>query len=143
VRKVPSVARRAKAGGSRESPDAGPEPRRPKAGGQSSGSPVSRTDFDGSDYHRHFGPLFANIMTYSAQVKALLNIDFPRRNLVGRLDFYKTLVRFVAGVLAASGEDPSVNERLSAIAFNHRGLVKNEMLPFSANAPTPGRFSRF
>ena len=82
-------------------------------------------------------------MTYSAQVKALLNIDFPRRNLVGRLDFYKTLVRFVAGVLAASGEDPSVNERLSAIAFNHRGLVKNEMLPFSANAPTPGRFSRF
>jgi hypothetical protein len=94
-------------------------------------------------YHRHFGPLFANILTYSAQMKVLLNIDFPRHCLEGRLDFYKTLVRFVAGVLAASGEDPGVNDRLSSIAFDSRGIVKNEILPFSASTPISGTFSRF
>lgn len=94
-------------------------------------------------YHRHFAPLFVNILKYSVQVKSLLNIDFPYRSLEGRLDFYKTLLRFVAGVLAASREDPGVNERLSAIAFNARGLVKNEVLPFPTAAPLPGQFSRF
>jgi hypothetical protein len=94
-------------------------------------------------YFRHFAPLFSNILTYSVQIKALLNIDFPYRSLEGRLDFYKTLVRFVADVLAASRENPGVNERLSAIAFNEKGIRRNEILPFPATAPASGKFAHY
>jgi hypothetical protein len=90
-------------------------------------------------YHPLFGPLFDNIMEYSKQLKLHLGITFPQNNLEGRLSFYKELVKFVAGVLVASGKHQAVNATLSSIAFDQNGLVFNQQLPLSpATTTDPG-----
>lgn len=86
-------------------------------------------------YHPLFGPLFDNIMKYAQQLKAHLSITFPQDNIEGRLLFYKELVKFVAGVLAASGIHRGVNDTLSAIAFDKNGIVFDEQLPFAPAKP--------
>jgi hypothetical protein len=82
-------------------------------------------------YHPLFGPLFDQVLKYSKTLRADFDISFPHRTLQGRLEFYKLLVKFVTGVLAASGEHQGVSEPLSAIAFNENGLVINEQLELS------------
>lgn len=79
-------------------------------------------------YHPLFGPLFDQILEYSKTLRANFDISFPKRTIRGRLDFYKLLVKFVAGVLVASGEHQGVGEPLSAIAFNGNGLIIDERL---------------
>ena len=79
-------------------------------------------------YHPLFGPLFKRALDYAAELRANYNITFPQNNLQGRFEFYKLLVKFVAGTLIASGLHPGVNDTLSAIAFNRSGLVIDERL---------------
>lgn len=76
-------------------------------------------------------------------MKTTLNLDFPHRSLEGRLDFYKTLVKFVAGVLEASREGLGVNDKLSAIAFDSKGLKRDERMQFSTRATSAGSFAGF
>lgn len=94
-------------------------------------------------YHEHFGPLFDLTTYYTEILKQRLNIDFPYGSLEGRMEFYKVLVRFVAGVLDASQERPSVNSELSCIAFTASGIVKNEMLPMHELPPAAADFGTF
>lgn len=95
-------------------------------------------------YVPHFGRLFDNIMNYSNQLKTDLRISFPQDSLNGRLSFYQELVKFVAGVLAASGVHPGVNSTLSSIAFDQNGIVTNQQLPFSPSpASAPGIFDYY
>jgi len=82
-------------------------------------------------YHPLFGPLFDNILEYSKALRANFNISFPTKTLQARLDFYKLLVKFVAGVLPISGLAPRVSDKLSSIAFTPDGLEINEMLPLT------------
>jgi hypothetical protein len=85
-------------------------------------------------YHKLFGPLFEQALGYAKQLRANYKIEFPHPSLQGRFDFYKVLVKFVAGTLIASQEHPGVNEKLSAIAFDRSGLVINEQLLMPAGA---------
>ncbi len=84
-------------------------------------------------YHPLFGPLFDRVKDYSNSLRSQFDISFPQRTLHGRLKFYKLLVRFVAGVLDASGEYQRVNDQLSAIAFSNDGLIINEQLPLQCS----------
>jgi len=77
--------------------------------------------------------LFDSILEYSKSLKINLNISFPLNNLQSRFKFYKLLVKFVAGVLPISGIVPSVNDKLSAIAFTKDGLKIDERLPLIRN----------
>lgn len=79
-------------------------------------------------YHPIFGPLFDRILEYSGDLRSNFNIRFPQRNIKGRFEFYKLLVKFVAGTLVASGEFPAVNNELSSIAFNENGVVIDERI---------------
>ena len=55
------------------------------------------------------------------------------------MSFYKELVKFVAGVLVASGKDQAVNATLSSIAFDQNGIVYNQQLSLSpATSSDPG-----
>lgn len=81
--------------------------------------------------HPLFAPLFDSIMEYSKKLDARLGITFPQDNIEGRLLFYKELVKFVAGVLAASGIHRGVNDTLSAIAFDKKGIAFDQQLPFT------------
>jgi hypothetical protein len=80
-------------------------------------------------YHPLFGPLFQQALGYAAQLRASYNIQLPHPSLEGRFEFYKLLVRFVAGTLIASKLHPGVNDKLSAIAFNENGMIVDEQLP--------------
>jgi hypothetical protein len=82
-------------------------------------------------YHALFGPLFDNALNYSANLKALLHKQLPHPSLEGRLDFYKLLVKFVAGSLKAARLPQEVNETLSAIAFSETGLIIDERVQMS------------
>ncbi|WAC08412.1 MAG: hypothetical protein OS130_04250 [Thermodesulfobacteriota bacterium] len=82
----------------------------------------------GNGYHPLFGPLFDYVLKYSKELRANLNIEFPQKNIIGRLEFYKLLVKFVAGTLIASGIHPGVNDKLSAVVFNENGLLIDERL---------------
>ncbi len=79
-------------------------------------------------YHPLFAPLFEHVLEYSKQLRANFNISLPQPTLASRLEFYKLLVRFVAGTLVASGERQAVNDIISAVAFNKDGLVIDERL---------------
>jgi hypothetical protein len=79
-------------------------------------------------YHPLFAPLFKRALDYAAELRANYNMTFPQNNLQGRFEFYKLLVKFVAGTLIAAGLHPGVNDTLSAIAFNKSGLVMDERL---------------
>lgn len=85
-------------------------------------------------YHPLFGPLFQQSLSYAAQLRAAYNIQLPHPSLEGRFEFYKLLVRFVAGTLIASKLHPEVNDRLSAIAFDEDGMVLDEQLKISGPA---------
>jgi hypothetical protein len=82
-------------------------------------------------YHPLFAPLFDNILEYSKALRAHFNISFPMKTLQARFDFYKLLVKFVAGVLPVSGLAPRVNDALSAIAFTEDGIAIDERLSLS------------
>lgn len=86
-------------------------------------------------YNPIFGLLFENTMKYAQQLKDHLGITFPQNSIKGRLLFYKELVKFVAGVLTASGINKCVNDTLSAIAFNQQGIAINEQLAFAPETP--------
>jgi hypothetical protein len=75
-------------------------------------------------------------LQYAAELRANYNITFPQNNLLGRFEFYKLLVKFVAGTLIVSGLHPGVNDALSTIAFDIGGLVKDERLTIP---PASGR----
>ena len=92
-------------------------------------------------YHPLFGPLFKQALDYAAQLRAAHNIQFPHPSLEGRFEFYKLLVRFVAGTLVASKIHPGVNDELSAIAFDDHGMVIDQQLPIVS--PTKGGSSAF
>ena len=95
-------------------------------------------------YHPLFGPLFQQSLGYAAQLRAAYNIQLPHPSLEGRFEFYKLLVRFVAGTLIASKLHPGVNDKLSAIAFDERGMVIDEELPVpSPAAGGPGAFDEY
>jgi len=83
-------------------------------------------------YHPIFGPLFDRILEYSGNLRANFNISFPQANIQGRMEFYKILVKFVAGTSIASGEHPAVNDILSSIAFDESGLIIDERLPLGS-----------
>jgi hypothetical protein len=89
-------------------------------------------------YHPLFGPLFQQALGYAAQLRAGFNIQLPHPSLEGRFEFYKLLVRFVAGTLIASKLHPAVNDKLSAIAFDANGIVFDEQLPISLPASGGG-----
>jgi hypothetical protein len=86
-------------------------------------------------YYRIFGTLFDNILEYSKKLRQERGISFPQNNLRSRFEFYKLLVRFVAGTLSVSGVHQGVNDILSAIAFNQDGLIINEQLKLQASPP--------
>ncbi|PYL74021.1 MAG: hypothetical protein DMF26_12590 [Verrucomicrobia bacterium] len=71
---------------------------------------------------QHFAALFDSMRTYMARLDHVLGVKLPQPSLQGRFDFYKLLVRFVADTLTVTGQTQSVNEKLSAIAFDRRGL---------------------
>lgn len=79
-------------------------------------------------YHPIFGPLFDQILNFSRNLRTNFNISFPQKNLSGRFEFYKLLVKFVAGTLIASGLHPGVNNTLSSIAFTENGLEIDERI---------------
>jgi hypothetical protein len=79
-------------------------------------------------YHPLFGLLFDRILEYSNQLRMFYNISFPFESLNHRLEFYKLLVGFVAGVLVASNRRPIINDKLSAIAFTEKKLVIDERI---------------
>lgn len=81
-------------------------------------------------YHPLFGPLFDNILNYSRELRAHFNISFPQNDLLSRLDFYKLLVSFVAGVLPVAGLHPGVNNILSSFAFDKNGIIRDERISF-------------
>jgi hypothetical protein len=86
-------------------------------------------------YHPLFGPLFDRILEYSGQLRVNFNISFPQNTLKGRFEFYKLLVKFVAGTLVASGLYQGVNDILSAVAFNQDGLVFDERIELQKVPP--------
>jgi hypothetical protein len=88
-------------------------------------------------YHALFGPLFESSLEYSANLNALLHKQLPHPSLEGRLDFYKLLVKFVAGTLKAARLPQEVNEKLSAVAFSETGLMIDERLPVASLSATP------
>jgi hypothetical protein len=88
-------------------------------------------------YHALFGPLFDSALQYSVSLKTLFNIQLPHPSLEGRLEFYKSLVKFVAGTLKAAHLPQEVNETLSAIAFSETGLVIDERLPVAPPSASP------
>jgi hypothetical protein len=92
-------------------------------------------------YHPLFAPLFDQALGYSSQLRAGFNIQLPYPSLEGRFEFYKMLLRFVAGTLIAAKIHPGVNDRLSAIAFNASGMVIDEQL--SLPLPMSGPASTF
>jgi len=67
-----------------------------------------------------------------------LRIRFPRNTLESRLQYHKLLVTFIAGVLSVSGERPSVNSRLSAIAFDQNGIRVDQRRRISPTAVPRG-----
>jgi hypothetical protein len=80
-------------------------------------------------YHKLFGPLFDRALEYAAQLRGVYNIQLPYPSVEARFEFYKVLVTFVAGTLIASNLDPSVNDKLSSIAFGSHGLIIDQRLP--------------
>jgi len=92
-------------------------------------------------YHPLFAPLFDQTLGYSSQLRAGFNIQLPHPSLEGRFEFYKMLLRFVAGTLIAAKVHPGVNDKLSAIAFNASGMVIDEQL--SLTPPTSGLGSTY
>ena len=80
-------------------------------------------------YIPHYALLFNGMMTYGAGLRQLTGVNFPQETLEGRLAFHKIMVRFVADVLLAAGEDPDVNNQLSCITFTPDGLGIDERLP--------------
>ncbi len=89
-------------------------------------------------YHPLFAPLFQQALDYASQLRASFNINFPHPSIEGRFEFYKLLVRFVAGTLIASKLHPGVNDELSAIAFNNNGMVYDEQLPLPQQSSSTG-----
>lgn len=83
-------------------------------------------------YHPLFGPLFQKSLEYASQVRAAYNIQLPHPSLEGRFEFYKLLVKFVAGTLVASKIHPGVNDKLSAIAFDEKGMKFDEQIQVTA-----------
>jgi hypothetical protein len=81
-----------------------------------------------SGYRPLFGLLFDRILDYSKQLRGCYNISFPFESLNHRLEFYKLLVKFVAGVLVASNHQPMVSDILSSIAFTENGLVIDQQI---------------
>ena len=93
-------------------------------------------------YHPLFAPLFQRALQYAGDLRANFNIQIPHPSLDGRLEFYKLLVRYVAGTLKASKLSPGVNDALSAIAFTEGGLQINELLSLPVPNP-PGSYDEF
>jgi hypothetical protein len=77
---------------------------------------------------QHFAALFDSMLAYMEKLDRILRVKFPQPSLRGRFDFYKLLVRFVADTLTATGQTQSVNDKLSAIAFDQKGLQFDERL---------------
>ncbi|SRR6266496_719536 len=94
-------------------------------------------------YHKLFGPLFQQALGYAEHLRREFKMEFPHHSLRGRFDFYKVLVKFIAGTLIASQEHPGVNEKLSAIAFDQSGLIINEQLVIPAGPVKAGAFDEF
>ncbi len=82
-------------------------------------------------YIPHYGLLFEGMMGYATGLRQHIGVNFPQETLEGRLAFHKILVRFVADVLVAAGEDPDVNDQLSCVAFTEGGLRIDERLPLT------------
>lgn len=80
-------------------------------------------------YYKIFAPLFDQMLRFASQLRQGLGIDFPPDNLIGRLNFYKILVKFVADVLQVSEIHQGVNDIISFIAFNAEGIVVKEQPP--------------
>lgn len=93
-------------------------------------------------YHPLFAPLFQRALQYAGDLRANFNIQIPHPSLDGRLEFYKLLVRYVAGTLKASKLTPGVNDALSAIGFTVNGLQINELLSLPSPRPT-GSYDEF
>ena len=83
--------------------------------------------------YKYFALLFKSLTDYSQGLRKLLNIELPQPDLRGRLEYYKLLVKFVAGVMRATGEGESVNDILSCIAFDRFGTIINETLPLEVD----------
>src|SRR5260370_35711678 len=79
---------------------------------------------------QHFAALFDSMLTYMAKLDQILVVKLPQPGLRGRVDFYKLLVRFVADTLMITGQTRSVNDKLSAVAFDRTGLRIDERLDF-------------
>jgi hypothetical protein len=62
-------------------------------------------------------------------------VDFPPLSLNGRLEYFKTLVGFIADTLVITGQHPSVNRKFSSITFDCAGIQHREILPFTQNPP--------
>jgi hypothetical protein len=88
-------------------------------------------------YHPLFAPLFDRALQYAGDIRAQFNIRLPHPSIEGRLEFYKQLVRYVAGTLRAARVSQGVNDTLSAIAFTERGLLIDERLPVPAASGSP------
>lgn len=88
-------------------------------------------------YHPLFAPLFDRAVQYAGDLRAQFNIQLPHPSIEGRLEFYKQLVRYVAGTLKAARLSQGVNENLSAIAFTEKGLVLDERLPVAPVSSSP------
>ncbi len=91
--------------------------------------------------HRLFSHLSWRIDEYAKAIETDpdLGIRFPMDTLESRLEYHKLLVTFIAGVFTVSGEHPSVNSRLSAVAFDKSGLRVDQRLNISPTT-TGGHF---
>jgi len=77
-------------------------------------------------YIPHYALLFKSINDYANSLRETTNIDFPKNSIEGRLSFHTIMVQFVAGVLEAAGEPPTVNKKISSVAFNENGILIDE-----------------
>jgi len=93
-------------------------------------------------FHPLFAPLFERAVQYAGDLRAQFNIQFPHPSLDGRLEFYKLLVRYVAGTLKAAKLSQGVNDTLSTIAFGPAGLIVDERLSFPTSPPI-GSYEEF
>lgn len=83
---------------------------------------------------KHFSVLFEHVQSYTETLREILGTTFPPPDIKGRLEFYKMLIKFVAGVLQVSDQDRSVNDQLSWVAFDRYGSTLRETVKYCASA---------
>lgn len=86
-------------------------------------------------YYEFFSLLFKNIDPLLKEFRERFSVILPRNSLDGRLSYYRALVRFVADILVAANERPSVNSDLSCLSMTDKGMFFDGLFEISQWLP--------